>query len=277
MKGVKNVFTFILLTTSISVINAQDIITKKNGDEIKAKVQEVGINDVRYKLFENESGPTYTLLKSDIFMIKYENGEKDRFNNQPVTNNAVNETNDHSAPVITNSSPQQSGQTPSTDGQETKKRKGYVGLGIGGAFLTEDYSNVSGGIQVNVNFGYLFTKNVGINASFLSTSFDLSNYEDSSIGLIGFLTGPLFSTATSNQAVEFDLRPTIGFASGSVSVGNKSGTTDETAFAFGVGGSVRWNCGKRVSVSGNVDYYNAEVSDVDLSSFGITAGVNFRF
>jgi hypothetical protein len=51
----------------------------KNGDEIKAIVQEVGIDDVKYKKYENPSGPTYTLLKSDIFMIKYENGEKDIF------------------------------------------------------------------------------------------------------------------------------------------------------------------------------------------------------
>jgi hypothetical protein len=62
-----------------SALHAQDIITLKNGDEIKAKVQEVGSADVKYKKFENLTGPTYTLLKTEIFMIKYENGEKDIF------------------------------------------------------------------------------------------------------------------------------------------------------------------------------------------------------
>jgi hypothetical protein len=70
----------------MATVSAQDIITLKNGDEIKAKVQEIGLSDVKYKKFENANGPTYTLLKTEIFMIKYENGEKDVFTtqNQPV-------------------------------------------------------------------------------------------------------------------------------------------------------------------------------------------------
>jgi hypothetical protein len=58
---------------------AQDVITLKSGEEIKAKVQEISSNDVKYKKHESPDGPTYTLPKSDIFMIKYENGEKDIF------------------------------------------------------------------------------------------------------------------------------------------------------------------------------------------------------
>ena len=59
---------------------SQDIITLKTGEEIKAVVQEIGLTDVKYKKYENPNGPTYNLLKSDIFMIKYENGSKDMFN-----------------------------------------------------------------------------------------------------------------------------------------------------------------------------------------------------
>jgi hypothetical protein len=70
---------FVTLFVSVSAVTAQDIITLKNGDEIKAKVQEIGLSDVKYKKFENLTGPTYTLLKTEIFMIKYENGEKDVF------------------------------------------------------------------------------------------------------------------------------------------------------------------------------------------------------
>jgi len=71
--------TFCFLASTIMVMRAQDIITKTNGDEIKAKVTEVGVSEIKYKKFENVSGPTYTIAKSDIFMIKYENGEKDMF------------------------------------------------------------------------------------------------------------------------------------------------------------------------------------------------------
>jgi hypothetical protein len=58
---------------------AQDIIILESGDEIKTKVQEIGTDNVKYKKYDNPSGPIYTLMKSDIFMIKYENGDKDVF------------------------------------------------------------------------------------------------------------------------------------------------------------------------------------------------------
>jgi len=75
----KVLFTICCLAGTTMVMHAQDIITKTNGDEIKAKVTEVDLNEIKYKRFENLSGPTYTMPKSDIFMIKYENGEKDVF------------------------------------------------------------------------------------------------------------------------------------------------------------------------------------------------------
>lgn len=82
----------------------QDIIFKRNGDEIKAKVIEVTTTEVKYKKFTMPAGPTYSLLKSDIFMIKYPNGEKDLFEDAKKTQNTeesktVNEgTANNSAP-----------------------------------------------------------------------------------------------------------------------------------------------------------------------------------
>lgn len=64
---------------------SQDNIIKKNGDEIKAKILEIGISEIKYKKFENQAGPSYTILKSDVFMIKYENGTKDVFSEEPKT------------------------------------------------------------------------------------------------------------------------------------------------------------------------------------------------
>ena len=59
--------------------NAQDVITLKNGNEVEALVQEVEVEIIKYKKFENQTGPTYTVTKSEVFMIKYQNGEKDVF------------------------------------------------------------------------------------------------------------------------------------------------------------------------------------------------------
>jgi hypothetical protein len=58
----------------------QDIITKKNGVDIKSKVIEVSIDFVKYKKYENLDGPIYTLFIKDIIIIRYENGSKDLFN-----------------------------------------------------------------------------------------------------------------------------------------------------------------------------------------------------
>jgi hypothetical protein len=69
----------ILLTGFIAVMDAQDIILKRNGEEVPAKVTDVSKTEVKYKKFSNLDGPAYVMLVSDIFMIKYENGDKDVF------------------------------------------------------------------------------------------------------------------------------------------------------------------------------------------------------
>jgi len=62
---------------------SQDVILLKNGEEIKAIVNEVDINIIKYKKFENTTGPVYSLMKTDVVMITYENGTKDVFS-EPV-------------------------------------------------------------------------------------------------------------------------------------------------------------------------------------------------
>ena len=66
--------------------NSQDFIFKKNGDEIKAKIVEIGKDEIKYKKFENLEGPIYVIEKSIIFLIKYENGSKDVFNKETDEN-----------------------------------------------------------------------------------------------------------------------------------------------------------------------------------------------
>lgn len=85
-------FTLVLIVLNISIY-AQDNIILKNGDELKSKVLEVTPTEVKYKNYENQDGPTYTILKSDILMIKYENGLKDVFNDtKQASNTSTNDT-----------------------------------------------------------------------------------------------------------------------------------------------------------------------------------------
>jgi hypothetical protein len=56
-----------------------DKILLRNGDEIQAKVLEIGLSSVKYKKCENQEGPLIEIKKNDIFMITYSNGSKDVF------------------------------------------------------------------------------------------------------------------------------------------------------------------------------------------------------
>ena len=70
----------LIMLFAFSICFSQDIITKKTGEDIASKILEVGYDEVKYKKFEFKDGPTYTLPKSEIFLIRYENGTKDIFN-----------------------------------------------------------------------------------------------------------------------------------------------------------------------------------------------------
>jgi hypothetical protein len=74
-------FLFLIITLFIFVfkINAQDIIFTKEGEKIKAKVEEVGIKTIKYKKFSNINGASYFILKKEILSIRYENGGTDDF------------------------------------------------------------------------------------------------------------------------------------------------------------------------------------------------------
>lgn len=56
---------------------AQDTLILKDGKEISSKILEVNVNDIKYKRSDNIDGPTYTVKKSEIFILKYANGTKD--------------------------------------------------------------------------------------------------------------------------------------------------------------------------------------------------------
>jgi hypothetical protein len=78
MNALKLFIAALILFASL-LTRAQDIITFKNGDEVKAKISEIGLTEIKYKRIDNPNGPLYTVSKASVFMIKYENGTKDVF------------------------------------------------------------------------------------------------------------------------------------------------------------------------------------------------------
>lgn len=79
----------ILLFLCVSLVGmAQDVIVKKDGNTIFAKVLEVTSKEVKYKKHTNLEGPTYTISKTEIQSINYENGEKEVFDAKEETSPA---------------------------------------------------------------------------------------------------------------------------------------------------------------------------------------------
>ena len=75
----KSFLLFAFLLFSVSILQAQDLITLKTGEAINGKVAEVGISEIKYYKANNLQGPVYVTSKADITQIVYANGTTDVF------------------------------------------------------------------------------------------------------------------------------------------------------------------------------------------------------
>lgn len=76
----KHVLFTLALVLLAAISYSQDIIIKTNGNEVEAKVLEITTEKIKYKNYDHQDGPIRNIRISDVFMIKYENGEKEKFN-----------------------------------------------------------------------------------------------------------------------------------------------------------------------------------------------------
>ncbi len=102
MRNFVTVIVRLLIYSSLFAImslrcQAQDVIVKKSGEEINAKVEQISANEIKYRKADNQTGPVYTIPKSEVFMVKYANGARDVFSEekapvvtQPQTKSASN-------------------------------------------------------------------------------------------------------------------------------------------------------------------------------------------
>jgi len=67
-----------LLMLSMSLaLKAQDIIVKRDGSDIKAKVEEISATDIKYRQWDHLSGPLYTISKAEVLRIYYADGHSE--------------------------------------------------------------------------------------------------------------------------------------------------------------------------------------------------------
>ncbi len=64
-----------LILLNVTSTYAQDIITKRNKAYIQAKVIDSSANEIIFKEFFNQDGPTYSIAKVELYSVHYESGK----------------------------------------------------------------------------------------------------------------------------------------------------------------------------------------------------------
>lgn len=81
MKTQTKISAILIIVSNAFYFNAfsQDTISMINGNELITKVLEISSNEIKFKKFDNQEGPTYIENKSNVIRIKYKNGLKEEF------------------------------------------------------------------------------------------------------------------------------------------------------------------------------------------------------
>ncbi len=67
----------LLLCLALGPASAQDLLTRRTGEEIQVKVLEITPAEIKYRRTDNPDGPLISVWRTDVFMIRYANGTKD--------------------------------------------------------------------------------------------------------------------------------------------------------------------------------------------------------
>lgn len=81
----KSIITFTLFFLAIFCVNAQDVMTLKNGAQMNVFVSEVTPTLIKFK--KTTDGPSYSMNLTDVKMVMYSDGTKDEFGVAPKVEN----------------------------------------------------------------------------------------------------------------------------------------------------------------------------------------------
>lgn len=88
----KTTILFILFTIFSFIGFSQDVIVKRDGEKIDAKVIEITKTTIKYKKFEQEDGPIRNISISEVAEIIYNNGDWEKFKEEDYTEEVEEET-----------------------------------------------------------------------------------------------------------------------------------------------------------------------------------------
>jgi hypothetical protein len=142
---------FAVFGVSFASAFAQDVIVTKDSKRIEAKVTEVNEDYIKYKDFDNQDGPVYTLAKNRIATILYQNGKVEVFEE---------ESKKPEPPPGSISAPNPTQDIDCTLKEKTKGRyKGSIFGGIAGWYPWFEENNREGFTKRMIPFEYITMKN----------------------------------------------------------------------------------------------------------------------
>ena len=75
----RKLFAILSLLCIAGMSKAQDVIVKIDQSTIMSKVLEITSTEIKYKKWNNQDGPTYSIDRSEVLSVNYENGEVEIF------------------------------------------------------------------------------------------------------------------------------------------------------------------------------------------------------
>ena len=245
MKKYLALLLFALITTlSFGQSNYQDVIYLKNGSIIRGVI----IEQVPNKSIKIET--------ADRSVFVYQIDEIEKIAKEEKVSNKNN---------------------------ESVRKKGFIGLELGanipvGKFADENDGAAKTGFQINlINFGYLFSDNIGITATWFGASNPIEGASNDYLWSHGgLLVGPLFSFPVSEK-IEWDVKPMVGLSWASIT------NTDlelASSFAFNLGTQFRFNVSRLIDLTLGVDYTTAkfkwDIGDQTMGTIALKGGFAFR-
>ena len=252
---------FALLAASTFSVNAQDIITLRNGDEIKAKVVEVGVTEIRYKNYDNLDGPNRIVAKRDVFVIIYANGTREVIS--PLNTNSKNTG---STARTTNSR--------GSSGSSSQSPAGNMAFGAHLAFAMDKAVNSFG---IGAKFQYNVTEPLRLEGSFtyfLPKTYEVSTLE-MTFSMWDFSVNGHYLLSLSEQVAFY---PLAGISIVGTSFETKMGKNlpsmdeSETVFGLNIGAGLDLKVNDKTALNAELKYRTG-----NCSRFMIGAGVVFKF
>jgi hypothetical protein len=146
---------------------SSDVIFTIDGSEIKAYINEITQETIKYRDFNQPSGPIRNLPVEEVFMVIYKDGSKETFNKTSKKNTYRDEqaTNSPNSPL--------SGDYERNRSKKHPDRERYYKLGLTGGLIIPSKSNVreiyGNFFSFGINFeehGYAGGNNIGVVARY---------------------------------------------------------------------------------------------------------------